>query len=75
MAKQSCDELLIDDSFIKAPCYTRTWHFSTLNLQRTDTNALMSSKLVYKLGRAGRPFTLKEEKGKRPDVQVLTELP
>lgn len=59
IAKQSCDELLIDDSFIKAPCCTRTWHFLTLNLQRTDTNALMSFKLVYKLGRVGGPLALK----------------
>lgn len=42
-------------------CYTRTWHFSTLNLQRTDTNVLMSSKLVYKLGRVGGPFALKKK--------------
>lgn len=55
IAKQSCDELLIDDSFIKAPCCTRTWHFLTLNLQRTDTNAFMSFKLVYKLGRVCGP--------------------
>lgn len=59
IAKQSCDELLIDDSFIRAPCYTRSWHFSALNLQRPDTNALMSSKRVYKLGQVGRPFPLK----------------
>lgn len=62
MAKQSCDELLIDDSFIKALCCTRTWHFLTLNLQRTDTNALMSFKLVYKLGRVCGPLALKKNK-------------
>lgn len=59
IAKQSCDELLIGDSFIRAPCYTRSWHFSALNLQRPDTNALMLSKRVYKLGQVGRLFPLK----------------
>lgn len=59
IAKQSCDELLIHDRFIKAPCCTRTWHFLTLNLQRTDTNALVSSKVVYKLGWVSGPFALK----------------
>lgn len=63
IAKQGCDELLIHDSFIRAPCCTRTWHFLTLNLQRTDTNALMSSKVVYKLGRVSGPFAL--ERGKK----------
>lgn len=61
MAKQSCDELLIDDWFIKALCCTRTWHFSTLNLQRTDTNAFMSSKLVYKLKWGGGCFCFEEK--------------
>lgn len=59
IARQSCDELLIGDSFIEAPCCTRTWHFLTLNLQRTDTNALMSFKLVYKLERVGGPRAVK----------------
>lgn len=61
IAKQSSDELLIDDSFIKAPCCTRTWHFLTLSLQRTDTNACMLFKLVYKLGRVGGPLALKKK--------------
>lgn len=67
---QWCDELLIVDCFIKAPCRARTWHFLPLNLQRTDTNALMSFKRVYKLGRVCGPPALKKEK---PDVQVLTD--
>lgn len=74
IAKQSCDELLIDDSFIKAPCCTRTWHFLTLNLQRTDTNALMSFKLVYKLGRVGGPLALKNWRpgSDRPGLKAST---
>lgn len=70
IAGQWRDELLIARCFIKAPCCARTWHFLPLNLQRTDTNALMSFKRVYKLGRVCGPPALK--KGK-PDVQVLTD--
>lgn len=58
IAKQIRAELFIDDSLIKAPCRTRTWRFLTVDLQRTDTNALMSSKLVYKLGQVCGPFLL-----------------
>lgn len=74
MAEKSCDELLIVDSFIKAPRRTRTWHFLTLNLQRTDTNALMLFKLVYKLRRVGGTSCFKKGRKKKPDVQVLTDL-
>lgn len=55
------------DSFIKVFCCSRTWHFLTLNLPRSDTNVFMSFKLVYKSGRV-RPLALK------PNVQVLTWL-
>lgn len=67
----SCDELLIDDSFIKALCCTRTWHFLPQNSQRTDSNAFMSFKLVYKLGQVCGPRALKK---KYPVVQVLTDV-
>lgn len=60
MAKQSCDELLIDDRFINALCCTHTWHFSTLHLRRTDINAFMTFKVVYKLRRGGGPFCFEE---------------
>lgn len=40
------------------PCCTRTWHFLPLSLQRTDTNALMLFKLVYKLGQVCGPLGL-----------------
>lgn len=70
-ATQSWDKLLIVDSFIKAPRCPHTWHFLTLNSHGTDTNALVSSKHVNKLGRVGGPLALKKEQA---SVQVLTEL-
>lgn len=63
MAEQSCDELLIDDSFIKAPCCTHTWHFLTLNLQRTDTNALMFQTCLQ-IGASWQSSRLKKKKKK-----------
>lgn len=68
---KSCDELLIDDSFIKTRRVVHVlWHFLTLDLQRTDTNAPVSFKLVYKLGRVCGPLRKGVGGGGESDVQV-----
>lgn len=70
---KSCDELLIDDSFIKTRRVVHVlWHFLTLDLQRTDTNAPLSFKLVYKLVRVCGPLRKGVGEGEWEKKKALT---
>lgn len=80
MARRSCDELLIADSFIKAPCHTLLgvsfihffFFFKPAEFYREPTTARSRrSNLFYKLGQVcGRQRKKKENL----DVQVLAHL-